>query len=424
MKMSQWSRFCWSGLAALVIMFAVVLQPQHAFSQLTSPLPTPTAPATDVIDLTVDKDHDGLPDQLQAAIQEYEAVLDAVSKKGGDPRNDPASLDALQKADDKLVRRLPYSAQTRAAGARLAAFYQKLGQASDQASRDKLWAEVQAIQAQMLQDSNFALVDQLLSRRLLDALKAKAPPPSKATATTAQSAASQVESTTMENAPIQAAAANGGGQTVVPISWSELFPTDPCVNTSAPNFNQLYRGKILFRTGTDKINNFFYAKKFSHIGIYNGVTNNEKRVYEANPEDGVNLRPLESLDNWKKHGICVESAHVLNVQLQDVINAMNWAQLPNVFGTDGHIPYNYNFLDKTRMDAVYCSQLVWQIFMHFNKDLDNSHPATDVYDTWLFNRLFFIGAGVPAAIAVDPMVAPDEIALHPDVHNDDEGLNP
>ena len=103
---------------------------------------------------------------------------------------------------------------------------------------------------------------------------------------------------------------------------------------------------------------------------------------------------------------------------------MDWAQLPANLGKDGHTPYNYNFLDKTRTDAVYCSQLVWQIFNHIGKDLDNSQQSMNMYNPWLSTRFFFIGAGIPAPIAANFMVAPDEIALNPDVVNDDEGLNP
>ncbi|MFN8488665.1 MAG: YiiX/YebB-like N1pC/P60 family cysteine hydrolase [Caldilineaceae bacterium] len=419
MKMSQWSRFCLSGLAVLMIMLSVVLQPQHAFSQLSSPLPTPTPTASDEIDLSIDEDHDGMPDQLKAAVQEYEDVYTAVAKKGGDPRNDPASLDALQKAHDKMVRRLPYSGQTRAAQKRLAQIYDALSKAPDQATQAKLWAEERALQVQMQQDPNFALVDQLVSRRLLDKLNGKSEPgkvaPNNATPPQPTSTPIPVQSMSTDatnGGVVQAAAANGGAQTIVPISWNEFFLRDSCAHTSAPDFTQLVRGEIMFYAGDNKNNNFFYAKKFSHIGMYDRPTNNIDQVYEANPEDGVKLKPRDA--NWKTSGSCVAIARVTGTTAQQRQSALTYVE--GVYGTLGQTPYNYILIDKgypidSVVGSLYCSQLIWKVFGHLGIDLDSNDGT---YATWL--TLHFGLLGFPyTTVAAGPVVAPDEIYLHPSV---------
>jgi len=331
---------------------------------------------------------------------------------------------------------LPYSEQTRAAQKRLAEIYQALSKAPDQETQAKLWAEERSLQVQMQTDPNFALVDQLISRRLRNKLNGLAEagkatpistevtpqatvPPIAPVPATLQSASTDA----VGEGVIQAAAANGGTQTMVPISWSEFFLRDSCAHTSAPDFTQLVRGDIMFYAGDNKNNNFFYAKKFSHIGMFDGPTNNINQVYEANPEDGATLRSMAA--NWTTNGSCVAMARVTGTTSQQRQAALNYVK--GVYGTLGQTPYNYIFtikgypLDST-VPSLYCSQLVWKVFGHLGIDLDSNDVT---YAAWM--TLHFALEGFPyTTITANLMVAPDEIYLHsavtPNVYT--EGINP
>lgn len=95
---------------------------------------------------------------------------------------------------------------------------------------------------------------------------------------------------------------------------------------------------------------------------------------------------------------------------------------------DGVTPYNWIFTNKTRDDALYCSQLVWKMFKNHispaadQKDLD-SNSAT--YASWLVGRYGAVGVtGIAtASVLANSMVAPDEIALHASVTLYHEGKN-
>lgn len=112
------------------------------------------------------------------------------------------------------------------------------------------------------------------------------------------------------------------------------------------------------------------------------------------------------LGNWNKSKSCVAFATVTGTTAAQRQSTLDWAQ--NTYGINNTTPYNYNFLDKTTDSALYCSQLVWKTFMHLNIDLDSN---STVYSSWLMQRFFAIGAGIPAVFIANYMVAPDEIAL-------------
>lgn len=443
MNKQQLGRLCLLCLAAGIITW-LALGPQDAWAQFDSPLATPTpapsqeTPVVEVIDLSVDENHDGMPDQLQAALEQFNAAYEAAIENGGDdPFNNPEVLAALQKAQDDFARQLPYSDQTRAVQARLAELYDALSTAPDQETREELWDEIGAAEAQMQADPNFALIDHLLSRRLLDALNAKVeegqdetgeatatpqPPTPTVIPTPEPTQVPALPAGEMEAASmVVAAAPNQGGLLArLSIAWTRIFQRDACTSNLPPDLNLLVRGEIMFLGQDQAAPNFFYAKKFNHTAIYDGIVGGFRQVYEAWPDVGVVRRQLAVV--WQVGGSCVAFARINGtspLQRQTALDAAH-----GVYGINSATPYNFNFIDKNINTALYCSQLVWKTFQHnsTNKNLDSNSA---VYRDWLVARFAFTPIlGATASAAAGLMVAPDEIALHSDVAIYHERQNP
>jgi hypothetical protein len=452
MKLIQLSRLFLLGLASVALTWLVVgSQATHAQSEppptTVTPAPTGEAPAGEVIDLSVDEDHDGMPDQLQAALAEFEAAVATALENGEEALlNDPEALAALEQATEALLSRMPYSEQTRAAQVRIAEIHAAVIEEPDPEVRAELLAALPALEAQMQEDPNFALIDHLMSRRVLDGLNAKAeegkgdprngeatPVPATpvvtATPQPATPAASAAISDGQETAVLvdpavaasdatrMAAPDQGGLSSYLPVSWTRVLFRDPCSSTQAPNFGVLLRGDLILYSGDNRVNNFFYAKKFSHVGIYDGSANGFQWVYEANPSDGVNLRRLDL--NWQETGSCIALSYV-GTSPSNRTGVLDWAK--QQYGANGATPYNYVFWDKSINTALYCSQLVWKAYKHIDLELDSNHVD---YLGWmtLHYSLFPVGGLAGAALAI-AMVAPDEIARHSLVNIYNEGQNP
>lgn len=430
MKLAQLGKIFLITVTTFAIIGSSWLYPQHLYSQFQSPLPTPIAtPAKGVIDLSVDKNQDGVPDELLSAIEALEAAIDAANR-AGDLATNPKAQAALQHAQEEFDSKMPYSDQTRARQVKMGELNKQLLEATDQETQLKVWTEIEALQQEMLSDPNFALVAQIINRRLSDALNAKIAADIAANEKAASATPTPLPTPT--NAPrndymkrvqsIEPMSANGGVKTSVPVVWIRILFRDACGTTNAPNFGSLTRGEIMFYAGDNKINNIFYAKKFSHIGLYDGVIGGTQRVYEANPVGDTHLGGArrESLTNgWDDPGGCVAFATVNGTTPLQRQNALDWAE--STYGINGQTPYNYNFLNKNIDSALYCSQLVWKTFMHLNIDLDSNSA---VYSAWMIERFSLVGAGGAAGTVAYLMVAPDEIALSPSVAIYHEGLNP
>lgn len=292
----------------------------NAFSQVVEPKPMATDEIpTAVIDLSIDENLDDIPDQLLAAIERFEAVYTEVSQREGDIQKDPEALAILQKASDEYVGSLPFDDSIREMQKRMAELHNGLADAPDDETRQKMRAEMEVLDWQLLQDSNYSLVAQILSRRLLTALQAKDPqknaPADGATVPSKTSdplALTLSLSHSVEGArSLAPSAMNAGGATVdMPAIWSQLT-LDPCSNTTAPNYNLQAKGEIMFYQASE-VKNFVYAKKWSHIGIYNGLNSfGQPSVYESNASGGtagavrVNLRTT-----WSQLiGSCVAFCH-------------------------------------------------------------------------------------------------------------------
>lgn len=410
------------------MMSGLALKPQALFAQVDALIVTPVVtatpePSTDVIDLTIDENHDGMPDELQAALDQLNAVYEAYLLEDGTIRTDPEAQAALRQATEEFQNQLPYSDQTRAAQARIAEIYQALTESPDSETQAKLLAELQALEVQLQSDSNFALIDQVLSRRLVDALNAKieagqteTPTPTATHEATpipdaTPSPTSPAEIVTEENALVQSAAVNQPGlQQWLANAWTALFPRDPCGTNQAPNWGGLTRGEIMFMGRDDAVPNFFYAKKYNHIGIYDGAPGNIRQVYEAwHQGAGVISRAMAPL--WEQDETCVAFATVSGTNAAQRQNALNWAK--GFYNSNGTTPYNFNFIDRNTNAALYCSQLVWKVFDHLGINLDSNDVN---YRNWLVARhsLGHLILGAAIVDAANFMVAPDEIALDPE----------
>lgn len=427
MNITQLHQLFLLGVTAFALI-GCTLELPGAFAQTivpaTTPLPTVTTepPPVDLIDLTVDEDLDGMPDELQAALDQLNAVYEASLNEDGTISTDPAVQEALLQAEEEFRSRLPYSEQTRAAQVRVAEVYQALTQNPDAETQAELLEELQALEVQMQSDANFALIDQILSRRLVDALNAKveagqqsetpAPIPTSLATPLPDSTPipdSGIITRTGESILVQPSAAD---QTPdyewFANAWTALFPREACSSTAAPDFNLLARGEIMFLGHDEVIPNFFYAKKYTHTAMYNGVFDGAQSVFEAWPGVGVRRRPLATA--WQISKGCVAFAKVTGTTPTQRENALNAAI--TTYGTNGTTPYNFNFLDKDTNSALYCSQLVYKVFRQINNTNLDSNDAT--YRSWLIARFAPFGLlfGVTASNAANLMVAPDEIALH------------
>lgn len=425
------------------------LSQMAATTPFDSPLPIPQEPEQAVapIDLSVDADHDGMPDELLAALEEFDAAYRAALPPGGAARlvDNPVARQAIRAAEKRFAERMPYQLQTRMAQTRMAEIHQALAKNPVPESQAQLLAERENVLQQMLQDPNFALVDHLLSWRLEQALNAKldtlepfaAQPAAEGAVEPEAVQAAVVEPEAMlersrtylpmllasESAQagqegegfVAPAAIQGGSTAHVATVWG-TSQRDPCSPSGADPLGSsgLDRTDILFMAGNNKFNNFFYAKKYSHIGVYNGTNaQGVRQVYEANPGDGVNLRTFSG--NWQGvSGVCIARAYVDGPSMTARTNALNWAQAQ--FGTNSQTPYSFDFYNVDSTNAIYCSQLVRKIYLnsgYISIDLDSD--AT-VYRDWFLNRYLaismFEGGSAYLTDYIDRAVAPDEIALH------------
>ncbi len=254
-----------------------------------------------------------------------------------------------QAAIAHLVWQLPYAPHTRTLQQEAADLYFQLaltqllgGAPLTDAQVQRLTAQLAELQNQMLADPNYALVQRALAALLAEA---------------------------------GAAQAVGGGL----------------------NWRALRRGDILLtRSGRTPWTTGIFAMWYDHAGLYDG----NGWVYEANP-GGLRRRPLSA---WQQPGRYVALGRVTgNVQAQ-VVQALDRAE--RAYGVTGQTPYNYAYPNKWAADRLYCSQLVWDVYMQAGVDVDSNAWA---YELWLAAKW---GDWAVTALA-QPAVAPDEIALSP-----------
>ncbi len=301
-------------------------------------------------DYSVDRNQDGLPDQLVEAVESLR-----VQARG---RSEGVSTEAL----DAFAARLPYSAQTREAQVQLA----QLGQRLEDEDLDRevylaLEAEMRELEGQMeRQDPNYAL-----TLRTLENL-----------------AWQKMQEQVQEASDSSARSTNALAQVI--------------------DFDDLQRGDIMFSNGNDFATNFLYAMMWAHVATFDGGRN----VYEAQLEEPAGVR-LATYDSWQEQGTRLAFGRNNQRSQREVTAGLEWAK--NRWGTDARTPYNLKFWQPLREDALYCSQLVWRIHRHIDTDLSMG-GAQSIYATyfkakWGLNPTSFV-------ISPDDIALDDQVTLY------------
>lgn len=437
-----------AAVTALLTMLLTIssLSPLFAAPEILPTDESDTTNVIDPIDLHVDENQDGIPDELATALAEIDVAyraLVALDEHAPADKRDEARQN-MERLESRFMERLPYRAQTRQAQARMRDIYQAVTETTDHEELAALRRERNLQLAIMLEDPNFALVDHILTRELEDALNAKvledateeavvAEPREEtdgnrevaSTAAVPESSrlhipflsAQELNSTDENDVAVTPAAVEGGAVSYIATFWESL-ERDPCLNTGSTSWKtNLARTNLLFYAGNNPFNNFFFAKKYSHVGMVSSVNSsniNASLIYEANPGSGVMLRQIQQ-GGWLADEGCVARASVSGPTYTQESNALSWAQ--GQYGTNGSTGYNYILWEKdSTTNGLYCSQLVYKAYKsspYFSLNLDSNHSA---YHNWFLNRygllsIFQIDVGSFA----DAAVAPDEIALHPSV---------
>ncbi|MBI1294602.1 hypothetical protein GC175_06550 [bacterium] len=381
----------------------------------------PTAPddATAPYDFSIDLNGDGVPDQLAAALDELNALA---AQQADNPVLAAQYTDAMT----RFAKRLPYAPETRARQQALWAVHERLMAAEETDAAVAIMAEMDVLRAEIALDPNFAIADRVLRQRFLNGLAEKDVVAVEETQLSVDAVV--VPEGTTTDWQVFLPSLGKGGNDLQPVE-----PEEPCASqTSAANFGLLQRGDLLFRSVPNSFVNFYYAIKFSHMGVYNGdVVGGQPQVYESNIADatngvpgGVNLLPITF---WQFEGYCISLMRENTPHTQaDVVDALDWAQ--ERYGTDGRTRYNINFLlkedDRCREDltrcALYCSQLVWQIFNRLDEDVDSNDAD---YHNWLVGQYPDTEPEVVLDFAVRT-VAPDEVARSAALRPLSEGTNP
>lgn len=339
------------GLISLCVTLFLRM-PTQASTIFNSPIP----PDDDTpYDFSIDVDGDGVPDQLAEALDEMEYLASQA-------KNDNAAEARYRAALKRFAKRLPYSPNIRGKQQKLWAFHQRLLDAKDADKAAEIMAEMDELRAEIYSDPNVAIAERILRQRFLSGLP--------------ENNAVVVEETQLSgDAPQETTQI--WRQAFLPVMLSQVLrpvdPAEPCdpYNDSggAPNFSVLQRGDLLFRSITESSVNYYYAIKFSHVGIYNGNVTGQDRVYESNVEDTGNGIPggvnLVDMQIWRRGGQCISlmRENSASISQTNVVTALNWAQQTR-YGMNGETSYNFNYFLRKDLDqctanrtncSLYCS---------------------------------------------------------------------
>lgn len=383
-------------------------------------------------DLQTDTDGDGLPDELMAALAEMD-TLEAAYK--ADPTPERAA--AMEAALERFTRRLLFDDTVRALQVQLyEAHVQLRAAAYDEAATNAALAEIHRLEAALQAHPTFGLVSEILTTRLDTRFQSKAPVPTPTATTTPENAAAP------QAVQSAAQAAEAVYAVFMPMVWDRIFAPDPaCLGVATTergqaNFARLERGDLLFFQGESKLRNFAYARKFSHVGIFDGPNeNNEQQVYESDaayvddPDGGPKLRNLT--DYWNTlEGHCIALARFDSYLLSGQIVEDALADRQQAYGVNGETPYpeltsgdllDY-WLNKAQDEKIYCSLLPWKVFDTVDGvDIDSNDLR---YRAWFVLKWGNVVTNIGAWEAGKRIVAPDEIYLHENMILYSEGVNP
>jgi len=315
------------------------------------------------INLMVDNNEDGLPDELVEAVNE---ALD-VAKESGDPDSidSPEEEAAFQDALVVLLQKMPFSDETVSLQNDINELYEQVADPSVDVERsDTLLDQIEQDLEMMRQDDmNYNIVQDAASTML---------------------------------EPPQGSSESGSGE---------------ANGSNRPDYDSMKRGDILFGRSSGITSQLPYVIDFTHAGNYQG----NSFVYEA-ISDGVVLRPLSV---WKKDYGRVALGRSNRKTVYEITDALGWALIR--YGTASMSGYNWSVFtphDKKTDDiclkppyqkrCLYCSQLTWKIHDHAGVNVDSNNVK------YIAQVALAYGCISPAAAAylmsiIIPGVMPDEI---------------
>ncbi len=343
--------------------------------------------------LDLDANSDGIPDELASAVAVIGKVITLAQDDG------TLSSDEMNVIDQELSAfdaRLPYNSNTRTLQQQVAALQAELQEATPEQA-ESINAEILRLSEQMFDDPNYARTISALTKLL-------APDLAVAMATKHQ----VFLPLTMKGIGSGAVLTEGAGDGASLAASKNL--STAWWNRPRVSWTNLRRGDIMFVNAGNKVNNFAYVLEYNHVGTFDG----SGRVYESNPNDGVNMRRLAT---WQQADLYVGLGRNNGKSASEVERALNWAK--GRYGDNGRTPYNWFFPNKWTDNALYCSQLIWKIHKYIGIDLDSNDALYAVWfvarwgqfviQIWRHPIPGIIGAVTAAAIVI-AMVAPDEIA--------------
>lgn len=382
---------CLSFLFGLLLMVPVLVNLYPSQIVAAQDAETPSK----LINLEVDANHDGMPDELVTAIM----AIDATAQQVQSATADGALAPNVEQSIRSLISRLPYSDRTRSLQTKAADLQAQLNVAKNDTEIQSIVAELEQLENQLLEDPNYAItmrtmntlfVERGIGRPTINAMSNQVFLPVISSSLSSDQQANASTENSLDKTKIE-----------TPINSSSI--------QAGPNYGFLQMGDMLFIRASfwsNWLSRFVYCMNYCHAGTYEGYNS----VYESN-FDGVRIKPLQ---NWKQRGAYVALAWNRWTTYAQDRASLAWAE--SKWGWTGSTPYNYNFADKWTDNALYCSQLVWKIHQHSGYDLDSNNWG---YLTYIYARWGLVGYVIGYQA-----VAPDEVALSSNVYIYSQGYNP
>jgi hypothetical protein len=323
------------------------------------------------IDLTLDLDDDGLPDELVAAIDHIRQLPPS--------RQTAAILE--------LVTRLPYSESTLNLQAQAAlATLQLEGCNLNEVQQHQLATKLQDLLDAMTTDPEYTAAQQFIKAILAKDFAVQFPVPP------------------APGVPACELTETSTGPTCVPFNLNDkqfcflqkvttgdtfcevrTSPTPPVRPPDEFGWNHLAKGDLLLRESSSPIwrtlEHFFGEIKYSHGATWNG----DRSLYEA-IETGV---VVTNLVDWVIEGDAVAiGENNLSPGLEEVALSLGQQR----YGTDGRTPFDIVHFDKNiERFGVYCTQIMWRMQMFIGTDIDSQNWEVALY---LVARWGTVGADI------------------------------
>jgi uncharacterized protein YycO len=329
------------------------------------------------INLMIDKNNDGLPDQLVDAVND---ALD-VAEESGDPDSidSPEEEAAFREALVILLEKMPFSNETVSRQQEINDIYEQIADPEIDIER------IDALLDQIEQDLEEMRQDDMSYNIVQDAVSTMLEP---------------------QQGSFESVSGEAGG-------------------SNRPDYDSMKKGDILFGRSSGITSQLPYVIDFTHAGNYQG----NSFVYEA-ISDGVVLRPLSV---WKTDYGRVALGRSNRRTIPQITDALDWAIIR--YGTASMSGYNWSVFtphDKKTDDiclkppyqkrCLYCSQLTWKIHDYAGVNVDSNNVK------YIAQVALSYGCISPAAAAylmsiIIPGVMPDEIFRDKNINVYSDGSN-